>query len=282
MSDLERTLRRELDEIHEGFTPHAPVPMARIVSQGRAIRRRRTAARAAAVALVVVGVGAPVTQFLSPVSTTPDVPSTTPSPVSVSRIERVASLPAEVERLRSLGVVVQGDLAAAIRWTDRLGTNDLVLTEAKQSTTTDGALFTTGTQRVYHVVTDAAGKATVLARYEDPGAGPCALDFGIGVVQESLGVTDVDGNGIGEATAGWWRQCRGDLGPINLTLALVSNGSVHILEGSGALRSQMPTAQGKDAIPTPDPAAQDWTPGTLAAATDVWNRIYYEPDSYYP
>jgi hypothetical protein len=131
------------------------------------------------------------------------------------------------------------------------------------------------TLRVYHVA-GLGRRPRVLELLRDSGVVHCGLDYGVDYVRGSARVTDTDGDGYGEVTAGWWSVCRGDVGPKVVKLALITKGTYYILRGEGLLVSDdkvlfeiVPPAWFKPNVPR-----SKWPAGTYDVAVAQFKRVF--------
>jgi hypothetical protein len=108
----------------------------------------------------------------------------------------------------------------------------------------------------------------------DSGVVPCPLDYGVDYVRGSARVTDADGDGYGEVTAGWWSVCRGDVGPKVVKMALLTKGTYYILRGHGQLVTDAPLPGVPAATFTPNLPRSQWPAGTYDEAVAQFKRVF--------
>jgi hypothetical protein len=179
-----------------------------------------------------------------------------------------------VEQLTAGGVRVRGKAEEAWSWTDANGRNVVVL--SRDVTEEDAGVVQAATLYVTHAA-GRNGKFEQLRRLYDPGTRDCDTNFGIGFVKGSVAVNDRDGNGIGEASVGWWASCRGDPGPYLIKLALLSEGEYFNLRGEGQVAADPPLPGGievEKATFRPDPAEDRWPRGTYAETVELFGRLF--------
>jgi hypothetical protein len=218
-------------------------------------------------------------------ATTPATSGSTPSPTptALGSITTVTGEEASTV-LTTAGLKVTGKPEDARSWIDANGRNVLLLTRQvthrRPDGSTDGA-----TLRVVHAA-HVEGKAVVLRTLVDPGevsdtkAGTCEFEYGLDFAKGSVTVADSDGDGLGEASVGWWSQCRSDPGPRTLKLALLENGRYYILRGAGLLHADRAALAPELAglIPTatftPDPIRSRWPKGSYDAVVGLFRTLY--------
>jgi hypothetical protein len=145
----------------------------------------------------------------------------------------------------------------------------------KKTDTASGGSVKSATVRIYQVA-GLGAHARVLETLRDSGVVPCPLDYGVDYVLGSARVTDTDGDGYGEVTAGWWSVCRGDVGPKVVKMALLTKGTYYILRGQGllatddaALSKIVPPATFKPNVPR-----SAWPPGTYDETVAQFKRVF--------
>ncbi len=155
----------------------------------------------------------------------------------------------------------------AITFSDKLGTNYVVFssTDSEKSDEDFGA----ARRRMLYIDhwARANGKkprALLPARdlVED-----CPLDLVATFIDGASGVTDLDGDGIAEATYGYQLACRGDVSSATYKLLLVENGKKYILRGSSRLRVDGAPSGGDF---KPEPAAAKWPKTFYEHVTALW------------
>lgn len=295
--DLESLLRDDLDAVASDLRP-GPAPVEGIRQRGRRIRRRRSqvglglaVAAAAGVALTTIQAQAPtVTPAPAPSVSRPAI-SRTDAPVPVvseSRTPTPLGSPVETpsaedaaRELRALRVTVRGTPFRAWAWDDRDGRNILLTTRV--ITREGNGLMRDGELLIYHFRASGPRVTSPLVITHE-GSAVCEVDGGLEFLFPPVVVSDADGDGVLEGTIGWWHSCRGEVGPANVGLAVLSGGMVYRLDGEGVPREPSEAAQQANILPRPEeipaatatgtPAEDDWPPQLLAPALETFTRLF--------
>ncbi|MEW5855348.1 MAG: M949_RS01915 family surface polysaccharide biosynthesis protein [Myxococcota bacterium] len=124
-----------------------------------------------------------------------------------------------------------GTVQRVVGWTDQNGEN-LVIFSTRDTTGSDketGEDTRTRQLFVEHVVVG-KGKPRQLRLVRD-GVEACAMDLDARFIDAALGVTDLDGDGLGEVTFAYVTACRSDVSPLTLKLLMLENGEKYIIRG---------------------------------------------------
>ena len=211
----------------------------------------------------------PVTQpsgtGTAPVSASPTSQPTATGTAAVGLSEITAAEAAGL--LDRAGVDLPGLVQQAWTWTDRDGLN--LLAASARSEFTDGSVRVT--LEIAHVA-DLDTEPQTLRMIRDSDLPDDCGDQGAvapaaGYTPGSVAVTDLDGDGIAEVSIGWTATCGGDDPQTSVKLALLSNGLMFMLSGSGVLGA------GGSMDPDPDPGS--WPPAYLQPLSDLFRRLYY-------
>jgi hypothetical protein len=108
-----------------------------------------------------------------------------------------------------------GKPVAAARWTDKLGSNILVITETARVGEASG-----GTKKLFgfHFVRD--GRTWKRLWRTADAVTDCEFDLELSLVRESVSVTDLNGNGIAETAFAYTKTCTSDVSPSELKVLL--------------------------------------------------------------
>lgn len=165
------------------------------------------------------------------------------------------------------GVAVTGIVTGIQRWTDDRGDHVVVFTrrdlpaapdrQAKAIRVTHD-LLTPGGARRLREVTD---------RVED-----CPADLTLEVLPQSVGLTDVDGDGLGELAFAYEHGCRSDVSPNGLTLVLLEDGEAWALRGTTRVRLGDPEDVAGGGF-TPDPGVAAGPAAVRAHLEATWHAI---------
>ena len=116
------------------------------------------------------------------------------------------------------------------------------------------------------------GGATRTLRTVNDHVDKCELDLILTVLDASLSVTDLDGDGMGELTFGYKLACVSDVSPVDMKLLMLENGDKYILRGTDRIpkMGSEPAMGGSYKV---DPSFQNAPPAFLPHAKAVWERI---------
>lgn len=196
-----------------------------------------------------------------------------PSPAAI--VSTQLSPARAVARLKQAGISALGKPQAALSWHE--GKTLSVLLVTVQTAAVPGGKHLITTRAYLAGGLGAAGTGRLVDLIADQNGGPCDVDAGAQAVPGSLTVSDRDGDGQPEATAGWWMSCRGDPGPVNVTLILFTHGRHYQLKGVGQVRSQplpSPYAGIAPVNPKASPADDLWPTGLYAPMLTLFHRLY--------
>jgi hypothetical protein len=157
-----------------------------------------------------------------------------PAPPAIDELPPVRELPFE-ETALDPRMTYPGTLVGGARWHDSRGDNVLLLTERRSR---DG-----GEQShlvALHYQHDPAGEVHLVRRVQEHD-GPCADDLVSAFHRAPPIVTDLDGDGLGEVTFGYFHGgCMTDLSPAWFKLFLLRDGDKFALRGADYLRDLDP------------------------------------------
>jgi hypothetical protein len=168
------------------------------------------------------------------------------------------------------GLEVDGAVERVHGFTDANGEN-VVVFSSRDTPRKDDAK--TRELFVRHYATKAGEKPKQLRLVRDR-VDDCPFDLTAKFDPRALGVTDLDGDGVGELTFAYTVGCRSDVSPLPLKLLVLENGEKYILRGETRVEhAPGEKAGGKE---KPDPAAKKWPAGFLDHARAVWARVVDE------
>jgi len=123
------------------------------------------------------------------------------------------------------GFKAPGKLIGGLRWTDRNGENVLAFWRGESQRRVGDE---TRLSAILHARHYAANK---LLREVKDLVERCEFDLTLAIVDGSAQVTDLDKDGIGEATFAYKLGCRSDVSPLAMKLLVLEGGAKHILRG---------------------------------------------------
>jgi hypothetical protein len=140
------------------------------------------------------------------------------------------------------------NIASSYKWKDHLGDNYLILTRQKKDTsiqkTMYGGKWRTGYIEVFHFLAD--GTSIQLLKYLKENTEPCDGSYVNNFIDNSIMLTDLNKDGIGEVTLQYMYACRSDPSPAKKTLIFMENGAISRLNGymmnktiNGKIRKEM-------------------------------------------
>ncbi len=176
------------------------------------------------------------------------------------RSDSSGQLPA---RVKASGTVIR-----TISWTDTNGDNVAVFSSTTTSKTKKEVTLTTKSLFV-DVFSGKDGKLKKVRNVREV-VSACDTDLTNDFFDTSVGVTDLDQNGVGELTFGYRSACRSDMSPADMKVLVLEGSKKYILRG-------------KTSLPSDKPADNDFTPDFKGApdkflehATKVWKKFRVE------
>jgi hypothetical protein len=287
--DLEPRLRQALAERAARATTSADA-WAAIQRRRRRRRRGGLLVALAALALAVV-VAVPLVMVLRggdrnmppapatrPPATTVPAPTTTTgsAPGSTRQATVRASAVADPgAALRAIGQRVPGSARGAVRYSDALGDNLVVLSvlaERKPSLQVIGERSDWITLYAHQYVT--SGGRTRLVRTVTDGVQDCTVDHQAEFAPRTPEVSDVDGDGVGEVLFGYTVGCHGDISPVRAKLLLLEGGDKYIMRGeSYSTPGTGRYALGRLPLGAPEPAWSAWPKRARTLAERHWDQV---------
>jgi hypothetical protein len=200
---------------------------------------------------------------------------TGPAPVDPARAR------ARLEQLSLEGVSIPADLIAgtlvrAVRWRDANGENLLVLSQRRSTRTAredalddddEGSFIEL--QAVHSV---RKGSSTRVLRRVRDSSSVCAFDNNTKFLVDSLEVTDLDANGLGEVTFAYFVQCTSDVSPATLKLLLLENGKKFIIRGTNFISIGEGATEGYGGERNIDPSFNGAPRTFMEHALSRWGR----------
>ncbi len=120
------------------------------------------------------------------------------------------------------GFEVPGKREHVIGWTDRYGTNAVVISRQPQR---GGALLT-----ATHGRREGDASWTTVRDFKEL-ISDCEFDVSLYAKIGDWSVTDLDSDGLGEATFAWSAGCRSDVSPLAHKVLVVEDGEKYVLRG---------------------------------------------------
>lgn len=172
-------------------------------------------------------------------------------PVQITKFEILDAVEYDLNQLQYEGRIMHKRF-----WQDSNGENIVLFTLKKPE------LF------VFHYSID-GDKVQQLRRVYDFER-DCDYDLSLGFVESSIGVTDIDGNNLGEITFAYKKACISDVSPLELKLLILENGNKFIIRGTTLINMGDMNIGGDKNI---DPSFDNAPEGFLGHANQVWDQI---------
>lgn len=180
------------------------------------------------------------------------------------RSDSSGSLPSGVKK-------VGGKVERWVSWQDSRGDNVAVFSqETKEKARKDGERLVS--KSLY--VTVFSGKDGRMKRVREVRelANACLFDLTNEVRETSVGVTDLDSDGVGELTFAYVTGCRSDVSPLAMKLLLLEGADKHILRGTTRVNLGAEQAGGEFKAEFGKKAP----PAFLEHASKVWAKFVAE------
>jgi len=118
------------------------------------------------------------------------------------------------------GIKLEGKFKSAIRWTDSLGDNIIVTTETGEypSKVQNDKSYRDAELFAYHFISKGDSIKQSWRVYDFIKA--CPLDIEANFVKNTLQVTDINNDGIGEVWLMYKTVCHGDVSPCNMKIIM--------------------------------------------------------------
>ena len=160
------------------------------------------------------------------------------------------------------GLEAPGKREHTIGWTDRYGTNAVVISREAQR---GGALLT-----ATHARREGDGSWTTVRTFKEL-ISDCEFDVSLYAQVGDWSVTDLDDDGLGEATFAWSSGCRSDVSPLTHKVLVVEDGEKYVLRGMTIDQT------GAGGTFEADPAFKKVPAAFRAHAERVWKATVKEP-----
>jgi hypothetical protein len=125
------------------------------------------------------------------------------------------------------------NMVSSYKWRDKEGDNYLILTNLKRDTSINKDMFgggwKTGFIELYHYLKK--GDDIKLLNYIKDNTEPCDGSYINEFINNSITITDLNANGIGEITLQYKYACRSDIIPADKTLIFFESDTISTLKG---------------------------------------------------
>lgn len=98
----------------------------------------------------------------------------------------------------------------------------------------------------------------------------CEFDLTLEFIENSIGVTDLDNNNVGEITFAYKKGCISDVSPLDLKMLMLENGNKYIIRGRTVINMGTEKVGGDKNI---DASFEMAPTSFLSHANSVWNNI---------
>ena len=153
----------------------------------------------------------------------------------------------------------KGEVVHEKTWQDRNGQNMVIFTKD------DSNLF------AYHYANQ-AGDTKLLRRVHDF-ITTCDYDLFLDFIAQSITISDLDQNNLGEITFAYRKACISDVSPKELKLLILENGEKYIIRGHTLLAFGEETIGGDKVV---DPAFEQAPESFLQHAQEMWANVVKE------
>jgi len=121
---------------------------------------------------------------------------------------------------------------------------------------------------VYHY-SIIGGKAKLLRKVYDFEKG-CDYDLFLDFIENSIGVTDLDKDNLGEITFAYQKACISDVSPKGLKLLILENGNKYIIRGTNSIDKPGIKVDGSKKV---DASFDEAPAGFLSLANKIWDKV---------
>lgn len=161
----------------------------------------------------------------------------------------------------------KGKVVASASWKDKNGSNIVLITETEEKTNPEGEI--TKELYGYQYILDSSG-AELLWKIQDF-IRDCPVDVSLSYIENSLSVTDINKNGIGESTFLYRISCKGDVSPDGLKLMMHEGKNKYAIRGNMVLELNGEKLGG-DRVP--DNSFKKAPDGFLRQAEKMWEKFH--------
>jgi len=194
------------------------------------------------------------------------LPTSGRQPTATENSKGVISFSALAPSTVPTAVQTKGTVDHAIEWSDKNGRNIVTFTSFEKKTA--GHL----SDRTLHINHDVvSGDGARRLRTVKDGIKTCEFDVHAKMVKQALGVTDLDGDGLGEVTFAYLTTCTSDVSPMTLKLLLLEDGAKYIIRGTNVIDMGAGNLEGGDKVVDPS-VTQGPAPFSTHLDT-MWGRI---------
>jgi len=162
-----------------------------------------------------------------------------------------------------------GSPVAMVKWDDNLGNNLLFIAEIGDNFNGDvrsKELF------VYHFITGRSGNEQLWKIYDY--IGDCPVDLTLEFINESLAITDLDNDGVGESSFAYRMSCKGDVSADDMKLMMHEGEKKYALRGSmNLIINGLELEKGSMIV---DPSFKNGPPEFLQFAKAHWSKFKAE------
>ncbi len=168
------------------------------------------------------------------------------------------------------GMKYEGAIVAGAKWKDDNGINTVIITETKETWTPETRESSGSRSKElfgYQYIT--TGGSTKQVWKINDFVKDCPVDLDLSYMHNSLSITDINNNGIGESTFLYLLACRGDVSPETMKLIMHEGSSKYAIRGTTRISLQGETYGGETNI---DKSFDGAPQGFLDYAKGEWNK----------
>lgn len=174
----------------------------------------------------------------------------------------------------SSDIKYKGKIVGGAKWKDANGENLLIITETDIQNTKDKEGNEAISKELFAYNYVIKGNENTLLWQINDFVKDCPLDLALNYNQNSLTVTDLNENGVGETTFLYRMSCKGDVSPDDLKLMMHEGKDKYALRGTTELKYKVDGKTNKDGGDYKADAAFDKAPkGFLDYAKKQWDKF---------
>lgn len=170
----------------------------------------------------------------------------------------------------------KGNIVAGAKWSDKNGDNYVIITETDIKNYTHDGNDVISKEILSYCYSVTGNKSQLVWDIVDF-IKDCPLDMRVEYIPNSLSITDLNNNGIGESTFLYALGCKGDVSPDDLKLMMHEGNSKYALRGETKIEYEVDGKTFSDGGDyKPDTSFNSAPAGFLDYAKQQWNKFYIQ------
>ena len=175
-------------------------------------------------------------------------------------------------------VSFDGHIVASAKWTDKNGSNLLLITETDVKTKNNKVMTDDDAEQFkylygYHYILQ--NNSNKLLWKINDFVQNCFFDIEVFYIPNSLSITDLNNNGIGESSFMYLLACRSDVSPADIKLLMHENDTKYAIRGESLIKLPDGTTYGGKVMNI-DPSFTNAPAGFLDYAKQQWEKFKTE------